>query len=72
MHEAGYSQLVLCYNQEEWDRGEEWDGGEGWEGGSGMREHVYTYSLFTLLYGRNQHNMVKQLSTNREKKVLHP
>ena len=42
--------------------------GTGWSGrrkggfrGSG---HVYTYGWFTLMYGRNQHNIVKQLSFN--------
>jgi len=27
------------------------------------REHVYTYGWFMLMYGRNQHNSVKQLSS---------
>ena len=29
------------------------------EGGSGGRGHVYTYDWFMLMYGRNQHNIVK-------------
>ena len=33
-----------------------------WEGGSKGRVHVYTYGWFLLMYGRNQHNIVKQLS----------
>ena len=43
------------------------DGGGG--GGGGGREAqeegaIYTYGRFTLLYGRNEHNTVKQLSSN--------
>ena len=44
-------------------------GGKG-EGGSRWREYiyvcvcVYNYGWFALLYGRNQHNTVKQLSSN--------
>ena len=26
--------------------------------------HVYTYGWFMVIYGRNQHNIVKQLSSN--------
>ena len=33
-----------------------------WEGGSRGRGHMYTYGWFTLMYGRSQHNIVKQLS----------
>ena len=29
---------------------------------------MYIYGGFTLLYGRNQHNIVKQLSSNFKKK----
>ena len=43
-------------------RGVGWHG--RWQGGSKGRIHVYTYGWFTLLYGRNQHNTVKQLSFN--------
>jgi len=38
--------------------------GGGWEGGSGGRGHMNTYGGFMLLYGKNQHNIVKQLSSN--------
>ena len=42
---------------------------EGWEGLGGGREvqeggDMYTYGWFMLMYGRNQHNIVKQLSFN--------
>ena len=30
---------------------------------------MYKYGLFVLLYSRNQHNIVKQFSTNFKKKV---
>ena len=32
--------------------------------GSRGRGHAYTYGWFMLIYGRNQHNIVKQLSSN--------
>ena len=35
-----------------------------WEGVSGGRGHTYTYGLFMLIFGRKQHNSVKQLSFN--------
>ena len=48
---------------------------EGWEGGSREKGHMYTYGWFMytcgwfmLMYGRNQHNIVKQvlqLKTNK-------
>ena len=49
--------LVLCDNL------------EGWDGVGGGREvleegGVYTYGWFMLMYGRNQHNTVKQLASN--------
>ena len=37
---------------------------EGWEEVSSGRELMYTYGWFMLKYGRNQHNIVKQLSSN--------
>ena len=36
--------------------------GERWRWGSRVRGHIYTYGCFMLMYGRNQHNIVKQLS----------
>ena len=38
--------------------------GGRWEGASRGRGHVYTYVWFTLIYGRNEHDNVKQLSSN--------
>ena len=43
-------------------RGVGWGG--KWERGSRGRERMYTYGWFMLMYGRNQHNIVKQLSSN--------
>ena len=43
-------------------RGVGWGG--MWEGGLRGREHMYTYGWFMLMYGRNQHNIIKQLSSN--------
>ena len=41
-------------------------GGMGWEvgRGSGWRGHMYTCGWLMLLYGRNQHKILKQLSSN--------
>ena len=41
----------------------------GWDVGGGSRErgHIYTYGWFMLMYGLNQHNIVKQLSSNLNK-----
>ena len=41
-----------------------WDDPEGWYGEGGGRgvqdwEHVYTCGGFTLIYGKNQYNIVK-------------
>ena len=47
---------ILCDDLERWDG--------GWEGGSRRRGYTYTYSWFTVLYSRNQHSIVKQLSYN--------
>ena len=50
--------LVLCDNLEVKDGVE-----RGWRG----REHICTYGWFMLLYGRSQHNIVKQLSFKKIK-----
>ena len=54
-----------------WPRGEEWRRGrsKAQEGGDYTHTHTHThiyiyYGWFILLYGRNQHNIVKQLSSN--------
>ena len=42
--------------------------GVGWQGVGGRpTERGYTYGWFLLLYRRNQHNTVKQLSTHQNK-----
>ena len=57
MHETGHLELV------HWDNPEGWDG-EG--GGSGAQdgEHMYTHGWFMSMYGKNHHNIVKQLASN--------
>ena len=40
-----------------------------WERSSRGRGPMYIYGWFTLLYGRNQHNIVKQLSSNLKNKI---
>ena len=42
---------------------------EGWDGvgGSRGRAHMYAYVWFMLMYGKNQHAIVKQLSSNLKK-----
>ena len=49
---------MFCDNLEGWDG--VGGGGEVQEGG----EHMCTCGWFTTLYGRSQHNVVKQLSSN--------
>ena len=39
--------------------------GGRWEGVSRGRGHMYTYDWFMLMSGRNQHNIVKQLSSRK-------
>ena len=46
-------------------RGVGWGG--RWEGGSRGRGHMYTYGWFMLMYGRNQHKIIKQLSSIKNK-----
>ena len=43
-------------------RGEGWGG--RWEGPSRRKGNMYTYGWFMLMYGRNQHNIVRQFSIN--------
>ena len=50
------AQYGVCDDLERWH--------QGLEEGSRGRGHIYNYDWFVLLYGRNQHNMVKQLSSN--------
>ena len=60
------SNPVLC------DSSEVWDGVGGW-GGRFKREGAYVYlpnGWFTVIYGSNQHNIVKQLSSNFLKKRM--
>ena len=38
-----------------------------WEGNLKKRGYMYTYNRFTLLYSRNEHNIVKQLYSNKKK-----
>ena len=45
-------------------RGAGWCG--RWEGGSGEGAQVYPYGWFMLMYGRNQHNIGKQLSPDEK------
>ena len=42
-------------------RGVGWS--ERWERGSREKGHMYPYDWFMLMYGRKQHNIVKQLSS---------
>ena len=37
---------------------------EGTDGEGGSRREAYPYGRFTLTHGRNQHNIVEQLSPN--------
>ena len=46
---------------------EGWGGGMG--GGSRGKGCMYTYGWLVLLYSRNQHNTVKQLSSSYKKQI---
>ena len=57
MPEAKHSKLVL------------WDDPEGWAGEGGKRGvqaggHMCTRGWFMSMYGKNHHNIIKQLSSN--------
>ena len=54
LYYAGSSSPELCDNLEEWD-------GVGGPRGKG---HVHAYGWFMLMYGRNQHTIIKQFSSN--------
>ena len=40
----------------------------GWEWGTRRRRYMCSYDWFLILFNRNQHNIVKQLSSNWKKK----
>ena len=46
-----------------------WKGGMEW-GVGGRFKREWTYGWFMLFYGRNQHNIVKQLSSSLKKKKI--
>ena len=41
--------------------------GDVWEGGPRGKGYMYTYNWFTLMYSGNEHNIVKQLYSNKKK-----
>ena len=63
LYDAGSANLLLCDNLEVLG----WGG--RWEGGSGGAGHLCSYGRFMLTYGRNQHNTVKQLTSNENKLI---
>ena len=52
MHETGHSKSVYWNNPERWDE-------EGGKRGIQDGGHMYTHGWFMLVYGNNQHNIVK-------------
>ena len=52
---------MICDDLDGWDK-------RG-EGGSRRRGFIYNFDGFPLLYGRNQYNIVKQLSSNLKKSL---
>ena len=40
-----------------------------WEGNPEMRGYMYVHNWFSFLYGRNQHNIVKKLYSNKKNKI---
>ena len=58
------SRSLMCdAGSSDWCPGTTYSGGMGWEGGSRGRRRMDAYGWFMLMYGRNQHNIVKQLSS---------
>ena len=55
--------LMYDAGSSDWCPGTTYNGGMGWEGGSRGRRRMDAYGWFLLMYGRNQHNIVKQLSS---------
>ena len=51
---------MLCDNLEEWELGRRFRG----------RGPRYNYGCFMLLCGRNQYNLAKQLSSNKNKYIF--
>ena len=60
LYDAASSNQVLCDNLDGWNG----VGGGRWEGGSERKGHMSTCGWFILMYERNQHNIVKWLSSN--------
>ena len=54
----------LLHDTESWDLvlGDDWRDGMGWEGASRRRGHMDTYGRLTVTCGRDQLDIVKQLS----------
>ena len=61
MNEMGHSKPVHCDNPERW-------GGEGCGRGVHSGERRYTHGWFMSTYGKNHHNIVKQLPSYWNKK----
>ena len=59
IHEAGVAKASGLGQP----RGIEWGGRA--EGGSGCGGHMYTCGQFMVMYGKNHHNIVKQLSSTK-------
>ena len=36
-----------------------------------MKKNIYLFNWVTLLYSRNEHNIVRQLYVNKIKKIFH-
>ena len=56
LYDSGSSNLCSVTTQSGWDG----VGGRGYTIGRGC---IYTYGRFMSMYGRNQHNIIKQLSS---------
>ena len=69
--------IIICKTDSQWEfavlcteiKSDLCDNLEGWDGVGDGREvqegkDMYTYDWFMLMYGRNQQNIVKQLSFN--------
>ena len=64
MHEAGHSKPMHWNNPEKWDG----EGGGRWVQDRGTQVHPWLVHLSK--YGKNHHNIVKQLTYNENKYIL--
>ena len=63
-HVSNRKPVGICYKTQGAQTGALWQPRGVRQGEIGGREHIYTYGWLMLMYGSNQYNTVKQLSSN--------